>query len=122
MNNETSTRTSSCNLQKKRMHLHFQFIFYENFIVSSHGLLTGKWLLLERSSLQWHNPPPTPLSKGPHLRLYLGCQPHSPHTYCTNKHERNPRSLCNYCQGRLCRENGLRPSCSLVLPAGSVSI
>lgn len=66
----------------------FQVSFDENVIVCSPGLLTGKWLLFERSSLQWHDPPPTPLSKGPRLRLYLGCQPHSPHTYCTNKHDR----------------------------------
>lgn len=56
--------------------------------VRSPGFLTGKWLLFERLSLQSYNPPPTPLSKGPRLRLYLSCQPHSPHTYCTNKQKR----------------------------------
>ena len=55
---------------------------------------------------------PAPLSS--HL-LYKQARVHA-HTL-THTH-----SLCNYCQGGLCRESVLQPSCSTILPAGSLSM
>lgn len=89
----------------------------------SPGLRAGKWLLSKRLPLQWHDPPPTPLAKGPRLRFYLGCQPHSSHfTVQTSTGTHTLTQGCNYCQGSQCRENGLQPTCYKVFPAGSLSM
>lgn len=89
----------------------------------SPGLRAGKWLLSKRLPLQWHDPPPTPLAKGPRLRFYLGCQPHSSHfTVQTSTDTHTLTQSCNYCQGSQCRENGLQPTCYKVFPAGSLSM
>lgn len=97
--------------------------FYQSIIVCSPGLRAGKWLLSKRLPLQWHNPPPTPLAKGPRLRFYLGCQPHSSHfTVQTSTGTHTLTQGCNYCQGSQCRENGLQPTCYKVFPAGSLSM
>lgn len=99
----------------------FQVSLYENVVVCSPVLLHREvafiWKVVSavarpstHNSLRGASPQalsglPAPLST---LLLYKQAQVHT-------------HSLCNYCQGRLCRENGLQPSCCTVLPAGSTS-
>lgn len=78
----------------------------------SPGHLTGKWLcwkgrLCSGPTLHPHRSPRGRASGF----IWTASPTFPPHTHTHFNVQVHTHSLCNYCQGRLCRENGLEPSC-----------